>query len=186
MERKYFTLIVFFFFCFLLSCGGGSIGDDYSDFDSTLRWGVAVDDLDLDGAVDIALTFTDTDGNSEHFTSVFLNDLNFPGSFFLSDEFELKGSKRDWPTSITLGDLNDDGYSDIATQNGEAIFILFQDPTLPGQFFVPLKIKVGEFSGSQIKVLEGLRSGEIIVTAGVHKLQEGVKVRIAAEGDEAE
>ena len=102
----------------------------------------------MDGAVDIALTFTDTDGNSEHFTSVFLNDLNFPGSFFLSDEFELKGSKRDWPTSITLGDLNDDGYSDIATQNGEAIFILFQDPTLPGQFFVPLKITVGSHTES--------------------------------------
>ncbi len=148
MERKYFTLIILFVFCFLLSCSGGSIGDSYSDFESGLRWGVAVDDLDLDGAVDIAVTFTDTDGNPEHYTSVILNDINFPGSFFLSDEFELIGSKRDWPTSITLGDLNDDGYSDIATENGEAIFILFQDPTLPGQFFVPLKITVGNHTES--------------------------------------
>ena len=74
--------------------------------------------------------------------------MKFPGSFFLSDEFELKGSKRDWATSITLGDLNDDGYSDIATENGKAIFILFQDSTLPGQFFVPLKIAVGQFTES--------------------------------------
>ena len=148
MERKYFTLIILFFLCFLLSCGGGSSGDSYSDFKSALRWGVAVDDFDLDGAVDIAVTFTDTDGNPDHYTSVILNDLNFPGSFFLSDEFELKGSKWDWPTSITLGDLNDDGYSDIATENGGAIFILFQDSTLPGQFFVPLKIAVDQYTES--------------------------------------
>ena len=148
MERKYFTLIILFFLCFLLSCGGGSSGDSYSDFKSALRWGVAVDDFDLDGAVDIAVTFTDTDGNPDHYTSVILNDLNFPGSFFLSDEFELKGSKWDWPPTITLGDLNDDGYSDIATENGGAIFILFQDSTLPGQFFVPLKIAVDQYTES--------------------------------------
>jgi hypothetical protein len=148
MERKYFTLIILFVFCFLLSCSGGPSGDSYSDFDFAIEWAAAVDDLDLDGAVDIAVTFTDTDGNPDHYTSVILNDLNFPGSFFLSDEFELKGSRRDWPTSITLGDLNDDGYSDIATENGGAIFILFQDSTLPGQFFVPLKIAVDQFTES--------------------------------------
>jgi hypothetical protein len=144
MERKYFTLIILFVFCFLLSCSGGSSGD-YIDIDSGTEWAVAVDDLDLDGAVDIAGTFTE---DRKHFTPVFLNDLNFPGSFFLSDEFELTGSKNDFPFSITLGDLNDDGYSDIATENGEAIFILFQDSTLPGQFFVPLKIAVGQFTES--------------------------------------
>lgn len=48
------------------------------------------------------------------------------------------------------------------------------------------KIKVGEFRGTQVQVLEGLQPGDIIVTAGVHKLREGVKVRIQAEGDEAE
>jgi hypothetical protein len=149
MERKFFTLIILFVFCFLFSCSGGSGGDLYSgDSDSAIEWAVAVDDLDLDGAVDIALTFTDTDGNPDHYASVILNDLNFPGSFFLSDEFELKGSKRDWPTSITLGDLNDDGFPDIATENGEAIFILFQDSTLPGQFFVPLKIAVDQVTES--------------------------------------
>ena len=145
MERKYVTLIILWGFCFLLSCGGE---DGYGDFDSdfTLEWGVAVDDLDLDGAVDIVGTWTDSDDT--HYSSVILNDLNLPGSFFLSDELELQGSKRDWPSSVITGDLNDDGYSDIVAENGEAIFILFQDSTLPGQFFVPLKIAVGEFTAS--------------------------------------
>jgi multidrug efflux system membrane fusion protein len=58
--------------------------------------------------------------------------------------------------------------------------------TVTNQMVHLRKIKVGEFSGSQIKVLEGLRPGEVIVTAGVHKLQEGVKVRTVAKGDEVE
>jgi hypothetical protein len=136
-------LIIFLAFCFLLSCSGGDGGGGF-DSDFTLDWGVAVDDLDLDGAVDIVVTFTHKDGNTEHYASVILNDMNSPGFFFLSDELELQGSSRDSPTSISLGDLNDDGYSDIVSENGEAILILFQDSTLPGQFFVPLKIPVGK------------------------------------------
>jgi hypothetical protein len=132
MDRKYSTLIILFVLCFLLSCGGGTGGG--GDDNSNLDWAVAVDDLDLDGSVDIAVTLTDEGGNTKHYTSVILNDMNSPGSFFLSDEFELQGSRRDWPTSISLGDLNDDGYSDIAAENGDSIFILFQDSTLPGQF----------------------------------------------------
>ena len=142
MERKYFTLVIFFVFCLLLSCGEGPYGTP----DSIILWAVAVDDLDMDGAVDIVVTSSDFHGN--HYASVILNDMNSPGSFLLSDEFELQGSNRDSPTSITLGDLNDDGYFDITTENGNAIFILFQDSTLPGQFFVPLKIAVGKFTES--------------------------------------
>jgi hypothetical protein len=137
MERKYFTLVIFFVCCLLLSCES----DPWLDPDWRNLWAVAVDDLDMDGAVDIAVTSSDFDGN--HYSSIILNDINFPGSFFLSDEYALLGGNREWPASIALGDLNDDGYSDIATENGSAIFILFQDSTQPGQFFVPLKISVG-------------------------------------------
>ena len=41
-------------------------------------------------------------------------------------------------------------------------------------------IKVGEFGNAKIQVLSGLTPGETIVTAGVHKLREGQKVRLAA------
>lgn len=40
-------------------------------------------------------------------------------------------------------------------------------------------IQVGTFGDGQIQVLAGLNPGETIVTAGVHKLREGQKVRVA-------
>ncbi len=42
------------------------------------------------------------------------------------------------------------------------------------------QIKIGSFLDNQVEVLEGLSTGDVIVTAGVHKLWEGQKVRIAA------
>lgn len=41
-------------------------------------------------------------------------------------------------------------------------------------------ITVGEFGNAKIQVLSGLTPGETIVTAGVHKLREGQKVRLVA------
>jgi membrane fusion protein, multidrug efflux system len=43
-------------------------------------------------------------------------------------------------------------------------------------------IKIGTFADGKIQVLQGLRSGEIIVTAGVHKLRAGQKVNPAGGG----
>ncbi len=146
MKRKYFTLLIFFVSSFLLSCGGGS--GDGGNLNFTTLWAVAVDDLDQDGAVDMVCTSTDSGGNTKHYSSVILNDLNEPGSFFLSDEFVMQGASRDWPASVTTGDLNDDGYSDIAAKSGQAVFILFQDAALPGQFFDPMKITVGGYTES--------------------------------------
>lgn len=39
-------------------------------------------------------------------------------------------------------------------------------------------IKVGVFGDEQVQVLEGLQAGDVIVTAGIHKLREGQKVRL--------
>jgi multidrug efflux system membrane fusion protein len=39
------------------------------------------------------------------------------------------------------------------------------------------KVKMGVFGDGKVEVTEGLREGEAIVTAGVHKLREGQKVR---------
>ena len=145
MSKKYFSLLISLVFCFFLSCKGIDNWDYNPDF--TLLWGVAVDDLDLDGTVDIVVTSSHHD-SWHYYVSVFLNDMKSPGSFLLSDEFRLKGPKREYPDSIALGDLNDDGYFDIATHLDSAIFILFQDSTQPGQFFDPLKIAVGKYISS--------------------------------------
>ncbi len=42
-------------------------------------------------------------------------------------------------------------------------------------------IKIGAFGDGAVQVLEGLHDGEAIVTAGVHKLREGQKVRTAGD-----
>lgn len=43
------------------------------------------------------------------------------------------------------------------------------------------KVEVGDFDEDSIQVTKGLQSGDIIVTAGVHKLTEGVKVQTTGD-----
>lgn len=42
-------------------------------------------------------------------------------------------------------------------------------------------VKVGAFGDETVQILDGLKDGESIVTAGVHKLQEGQKVRVTGD-----
>jgi len=44
------------------------------------------------------------------------------------------------------------------------------------------RIAVGEFRESGVTVLSGLAEGEVVVTAGVHKLRAGQHVRMVNEG----
>jgi RND family efflux transporter MFP subunit len=44
-------------------------------------------------------------------------------------------------------------------------------------------VKLGNFGDSSVQVLSGLKDQDIIVTAGVHKLKEGQKVRLAGESN---
>jgi len=39
-------------------------------------------------------------------------------------------------------------------------------------------IQTGVFGNDQVQVLSGLNAGDMVVTAGVHKLREGQKVTI--------
>jgi RND family efflux transporter MFP subunit len=61
---------------------------------------------------------------------------------------------------------------------------LYQTDQAPGVWVINdgmatlRSVKVGAFGDAQIQVLEGLRNGDVIITAGVHKLREGQKVRI--------
>jgi RND family efflux transporter MFP subunit len=40
-------------------------------------------------------------------------------------------------------------------------------------------VEIGMFGDNQVQVTEGLKEGDIVVIAGVHKLKEGQKVRLA-------
>ena len=45
-------------------------------------------------------------------------------------------------------------------------------------------VTLGAFGDNQVQVSSGLTDGDVIVTAGVHKLREGQKVRLAAGGSQ--
>lgn len=45
-------------------------------------------------------------------------------------------------------------------------------------------IKIGTFGDNQVQVLAGLKEGDRIVTAGVHKLQAGQKIRTSGDANE--
>ncbi len=42
-------------------------------------------------------------------------------------------------------------------------------------------VKIGTFSDGKVQVLDGLKNGDVVVTAGVHKLREGQRVRTAGD-----
>jgi hypothetical protein len=146
MRSNFFTLIILFVFCLPFTHGGCSSGTGSDSWfpSFTSLWGVAVDDLNDDSVLDIAVAtqFVD-DGwdDQENYATVILNNTNLPGTFLPAKKNKTGGSTT--IVSIAIGDLNDDGFSDIVTENGENIFIIFQDSTSPGNFLSSLKIFVG-------------------------------------------
>jgi membrane fusion protein, multidrug efflux system len=65
-------------------------------------------------------------------------------------------------------------------QQGEktALWIVEQ----PAQTLKLAPVKVGVFREDTVTILSGVNAGDIVVTAGVHKLTPGLKVRVASEG----
>jgi len=124
---------------------GGNSGFDYPDF--TMFWAVAANDLDGDGIVDIVVTneFVHNDlKTTDSYISVILNDSNSPGAFFPAEKYNVAKNSKYFGTTLGIGDLNDDGFPDIATNDEEYIYILFQDPSSPGDFLEPLKLVAGK------------------------------------------
>lgn len=78
------------------------------------------------------------------------------------------------------------------TNSDSAIFIplsaIYQTGDTPNVWVVDdknvlklVKVTVGEFKDDKIQIITGLKDGDIIVKAGVHKLSEGLKVKTASE-----
>lgn len=89
------------------------------------------------------------------------------------------------PSAVKLGmssTVNIDPYN-----SDEKIYIplesIYQVSSSPAVWIVNdnkvslKKIKVSEFSGNKVEVIDGLKEGDVIVIAGVHKLSEGQQVR---------
>ena len=144
MRRSFFALIIPFVFGLPFTYVGCSDGADSMFPSFTEFWGVAVDDLNDDGVFDIAIAtqFID-DGldKEDSYASVILNDTNSPGTFFPVENYKAGGNTT--LVFIAIGDLNDDGLPDLLTENGENIFLIFQDYTSPGDFLSAIKIFIG-------------------------------------------
>ncbi len=110
----------------------------YEDFYTS----IAIDDLNGDGALDIAVARVDSDTvAAPSLIVVFLQDPLNPGSF--------KSPKRypigNYCWSIAIGDLNDDGLPDLASANerSNTVSILFQDSAEPGHFLSATNLTMG-------------------------------------------
>ena len=53
---------------------------------------------------------------------------------------------------------------------------------------VETRVKLGERSGGSVAITDGVKAGEIVVTAGQHKLRDGATVEVVAshpQGDKS-
>jgi hypothetical protein len=95
---------------------------------------VKIEDLDKDGNLDLVVGNFGTPGNYKTGSiSILLQDSANPGVFLPADNYNFSCRAKD----ISLGDLNDDGFLDIAVASacpGCRITILFQDITTIGTF----------------------------------------------------
>jgi len=100
---------------------------------------IAIGDLNKDGVPDLVAANNGRFNNTGS-VSVLLQKPPRKGT-------ELAFSRKNYagktgPSSIAIGDLNDDGYPDLAVADGKGATVLFQKPGLPGRFSLP--VQVGE------------------------------------------
>jgi len=103
--------------------------------------GMAVADLDQDGAMDIVGIASDIEvSRGRHIAYLLINDINNPGNITLRQKFSIPGPPGTGAFSIAVGDLNHDGFADIAIQHEQTIYLLQQKPASPGSFEAPVGI----------------------------------------------
>ena len=159
---RYFCLLCVLILGFITIIGSGqeepwlpdSVYDD-------MYTSIAIEDLNGDEALDIAVTRVDL-GSSAAPSSivVILQDPLKPGSFLTPKSYSVGYDA--W--SIAIGDLNDDGLPDLATANlkSDNVSILFQDSTEPGNFLAatnlptgirPRRVTIGDLNGDGLSDL---------------------------------
>ena len=107
-----------------------------------------------------------------------------------SRTFKVRVSLINPPQQVKLGMTSAVAVENMGNQQVAAYIPLasiYQQGDVPGVWVVSNNsvtlrfIKIGAFADGKVQVLEGLQNGDVIVTAGVHKLKEGQEVRIAGD-----
>jgi hypothetical protein len=123
---------------------GGSLDIQESVFEG-MYTSVAIDDLNSDGVLDIAVTYTVIDSPPPHrsYIAVILQDPINLGTFQSPMHYAIGGDA--W--SVAIGDLNDDGLPDLAAANNSSnsVSVLFQSSTLPGTFLAATNLPTGAY-----------------------------------------
>lgn len=104
----------------------------------------------------------------------------------ISRTYKVRVSLNNPPQEVKLGMTSTVTVTPMENQQVAVVIPLaaiYQTGDTPGVWVVNNEtvtlrsIKIGTFSDGKVQVLEGLQNGETIVTAGVHNLTEGQKVR---------
>lgn len=105
----------------------------------------------------------------------------------VSRTYKVRVSLPACPPEVKLGMTATVTVAAPGSGKGRSAFIplsaVYQTGDFPGVWVVEngvvtlRTVKLGAFGDGKVEVTEGLREGETIVTAGVHKLREGQKVR---------
>ncbi len=105
----------------------------------------------------------------------------------VSRTYRVRVSLPACPPEVKLGMTATVTVAAAGPEKGRYAFIplsaVYQTGDNPGVWVVDngavtlRKVKLGAFGDGKVEVTDGLREGETIVTAGVHKLREGQKVR---------
>lgn len=119
---------------------------------------VAIGDLDGDTLPDLAVSNSgEPDGGGYRGVSVLLQDPSTPGHFLSATNYIM----GDGVHEVAIGDLNDDGISDIAAVGENRgsddwdwarVYVLFQDPATPGSFFPPVGYKLDATGASSVAI----------------------------------
>lgn len=126
-------------------------GEDLTD--------VVIGDLNNDNLTDLALGLN----NDKSKLLVFLQDPSKPGSFLPATTYIM----GDYVYEVAIGDLNDDDRLDLAISGWivsggknykvkfkEYVWVLLQDPAMPGAFFPPVRYGVDDFAGSLLAIAD--------------------------------
>jgi multidrug efflux system membrane fusion protein len=108
----------------------------------------------------------------------------------VSRTYKVRVSLKKPPQGVKLGmtstvTVTNKGKKQVATYL--PLTAIYQPGDTPGVWVVKNEsitlrpIQIGVFGDGKVQVLAGLENGERVVTAGVHKLNEGQKVRLAGD-----
>ncbi len=108
----------------------------------------------------------------------------------ISRTYKVRVSLLDPPQEVKLGMTSTVTAANGGNQQVAAYIPLasiYQNNDTPGVWVINNEsvtlrsVKIGAFGDGKVQVLEGLQNGDVIVTAGVHKLKEGQKVRSSGD-----